>query len=151
MVFPIDSDGSLGGELDFGDDGTLGNTDYIGYVRLSPNEKFLYASGNTGSTSQIVTEEFSESPLTISYSGCTTNLRLPPGPGGWSLATAAPTGAGAALYVAESNPSTGGGRVALLGIDASSGCTTEEPSSPFILTDSNSGAVSLVAWPPRPF
>ncbi len=150
-VITINPDGSLGKEQDFGGDGSLGNTEGVGFVRLSPNEKFLYSSGGTGNTNQIITFNFTENPLNITYTGCTTNLRTVSGPIAWTLATAETTGAGGGLYVAEGNTFDGQGSVGLLTINAATGCTTEAPSSPFSLADNNAGATSLVAWPPRPF
>ena len=151
MAFPINPDGSLGTEEDFGGtNGGLGDT-WFGFIHLSPNEKYLYASADNGSQIQEVTLNFTEKPLNFSYSGCTTTLRSNPGPDAWSLATAGTSGAGGGLYIAEANKYDGKSAVALLEIDAATGCTTEEPGSPFALSDTNAAAVSLVAWPPRSF
>ncbi len=152
-VFSINLDGSLGNEQDFGGDGSLGNAAGINFLRLSPNEKLLFASGygQNEIENQIITLNFNENPLKISYSGCTTTLKLPPGPIAYSLATVTPSGTGEGLYVVESNQVSGLGSVALLRINSLTGCTTETPGSPFSLGDNNSAATSLVAWPPRPF
>ena len=146
MVFPINSNGSLGGEEDFGNSGYgLGNNGFS-YVRLSPDEKYLYADGGN-----IITAlGFHENPVNIT-GGCATTLRMISGISGWSLATAATSGAGGAVYVAEGNLETGQGAVGLLSMNTTTGCTTEAPASPFVLSGAKAVAVSLAAWPPRPF
>ncbi len=152
MVVAISPDGSLSEAKSFGGDGSLGYAYGINFVRLSPNEKFLYASGygENGIENQIITLTFTESPLDISYGGCTTTLRLPPGPVAYAMATAATTGAGSGLYVAETN-GYDSSSVALLAIKSETGCTTEVSKSPFSIEDHNSSASFLTAWPPRPF
>jgi hypothetical protein len=150
-TFLINPDGGLDSEQDFGGDGSLGNSEGVGFVRLSPDEKYLYASGGTAAIGQMITMNFSENPLNVTYTGCTTNLKFPRGESSMTPATVATigtTGAGKGLYVAETFDVSS---VGLLSIDPNTGCTTEAPSSPFTLWDSNSDLVSLVAWPPRPF
>ena len=144
MVYPINADGSLGyPPVDF----NMG-TSWFNDVRLSPNEKYLYASGgNSNNQIQVITLKFTENPLNFSF-GCTTTLNAAPGPLAWSLATTATTGAGGGLYVAEANTAAGLGAVGLLAIDPSTGCTTEAPQSPFSLGDPTAVSVSLFAWPP---
>ncbi len=152
VIFTISSDGSLENERDFGDDGSLGDTYGISYVRLSPSEKFLFASGYTegGVSDQLVTLNFTETPLKVSYSGCTTTLNQESNVFARSLATVATSGSGKGIYVAESNAATGTSAVGLLDINSSTGCTTEVPMSPFPLKGS-AALTSLIAWPPRPF
>jgi hypothetical protein len=151
-VISIDSDGSLSGEVDFGGDGSLGNAEGINNLRLSPNEKFLFASGTaqSGIENQVITLNFTENPLNVTYSGCSTTLDILLGNSGRSLVTGG-TGAGEALYVGEGNEGAGNGAIALLKIDGSSGCTTEVPRSPFSVLDPNAYVPSIVSWPPRPF
>jgi len=150
MVFPINPDGSLGNEEDFGNgEFGLGNFEF-NYVRLSPNEKYLYASGGGDNQITVTALNFSENPMNIT-SGCTTALRQISGITAWSLATAGTTGTGEGLYVAEGNLEVGQGAVGLLSMDPTTGCATEVPASPFVLSGAKAVAVSLAAWPPRPF
>jgi hypothetical protein len=150
-VAPINSDGSLGLQYVFGGDGTLGLGDG-GWPWLSPNEKFLYESGSDGEgRGQVRTFNFSESPLSVTYSGCQTSLRPAPGEPAvesFTLATEGATGTGGAVYIAEvyDVPS-----IAVLTVNATTGCTTEAPASPFVLSDASAATKSLVAYPPRPF
>ncbi len=145
----INSDGSLGAEDDWGgDEGGLGPGGEDGWVRLSPNEKFLFVNNGGGG---LTTLNFSETPrLTIGYSGCYTTLKnngVPTVITG-AMGTALNSGSGAGLYVSEMNDPDSG--VALLSVNPSTGCTTEVPGSPFP-TGQNGGLNSLVSWPPRPF
>jgi hypothetical protein len=145
-VAPINADGSLGLQYVFGGDGTLGPDSGGGYVWLSPNEKFLYETG-TG----LTTLNFSENPLSVTYTGCHTTLKLPPGvfyTAPFTIATESTTGTGGAVYIAESFDVSS---VALLTVNPTTGCTTEAPASPFVLSDPSAGVNSLVAYPPRPF
>jgi hypothetical protein len=155
-VVGINPDGSLnpnsGGY--FGGNGTLGLSQYMYAVRLSPDERFIYGIAATQDPQekfQITTFDFTESPLNVTYhKGCTTTLNLLSGISADSLVTASPSGSGGALYVAESNEA-GGGQIALLGINSVTGCTTEAPGSPFSLGDPYAAVTSIVTWPPRPF
>jgi hypothetical protein len=140
VVFPINSNGSLGVEQDFYDDGPSVNGPQ--YVRLSPDEKYLYVSTGSGVPAQVATLNFSENPLNISYAGCTTTLKSDTGTA-YSMATVTPTGTGGGLYVAEES------RVGLLTINPATGCTSEAPSSPF--SGVGPFVSSVAAWPPRPF
>ena len=79
-VFTINADGSLSNEQIFGGNGQLSEGE-IGFVHLSPDERFLYATGGSSAGQPaIITLDFSENPLNIGYSGCTTTLKLPSGP-----------------------------------------------------------------------
>jgi hypothetical protein len=150
-VFAINSDGSLGTQYAFGGDGTLGKTPAGYYLWLSPDERFLYTDGGNGKVAQVTTLNFTESPLNVTYTGCTTNLKVPKGqrisyPS--SMATVGTVGTGSALYVSEVYDVSS---VALLAINSTTGCTTEVKSSPTLLSDKNAYIYSLVGWPPRLF
>ena len=155
-IVGINPNGSLNpaSEKIFGGDGSLGKSQRVFYVHLSPDERFLYSTGwaNDDETQQEITFDFTESPLNVTYhAGCTTDLNLPPGEiFAYSLATASPSGTGGALYIAESNEG-GSGEVALLHINSTTGCTKEAPESPYSISDPNAAAESVVAWPPRGF
>jgi hypothetical protein len=144
-AFPIQSDGSLGPEVDF-QPGPNGPPSTGGWLRLSPNERFLFWTPVPG-LSILSTLNFTENPLNITYSGCTTNLRTNVDVG--SMATVLPSGAGGDIYVTEFMRYES---VALLTIDPATGCTTEVPASPFYLGPNKDGYfTSLSGWPPRPF
>ena len=158
--FPINADGTLGTQqvLDNLGPGVGGG----GMLWFSPDERFLYVAANGDANdpgnqptynfvSQVTTLNFTENPLSLTYKGCLTTLRVPQGDqsmldGG--MATVEPSGAGGGLYVSEYfNVNS----IALLAIDAASGCTTEIPNSPFVFSTENGALTSLLAWPPRPF
>lgn len=144
-INPINPDGSLGDGPTFGGDGSLGEAHAGGYVRLSPDERFLFA---TDDWQEVTTLNFTESPLNITFSGCLTELKIPEGEPSvisQAIATAGRSGAGRAIYVAET------ASVALLAVNEKTGCTTEASSSPFLIPDVNVNSASLVAWPPRGF
>ncbi len=147
-VYHINSEGSLTGAGIFGD-GELGEFLPGFFIRLSPNEKFLFASAGNADDPQIVSLNFSESPLDITYNGCHTRLRTAPVYSGL-MATVSPSGSGEGLYVAEyGNPV---GAAALLRINPSTGCTTEVNGSPYAVDNSPYAKLnSLAVWPPRPF
>jgi len=96
-IFPINADGSLGNYYNIGGDGSLGPGEDEGYLRFSPDQRFLY-SDNAGMT----TLNFIENPLNLTYTGCFTKLRTPKGQRDYTiggLATATPSGAGeASMY-----------------------------------------------------
>jgi hypothetical protein len=152
MAIAINSDGSLGAEHDFGQSGGLGNAPPIAYVRLSPDEKYLYTSTGFDDIGQVATLNFTENPLNITYGGCTITLKAPDGTiFARSLATANTSGAGSSLYVGE-DILDGGSGVGLLMVNPATGCATEATSSPFVLSDPDGSDISsLTAWPPRPF
>jgi hypothetical protein len=146
-TFAINADGSLGVQGNFGADGSLGSAHSGGWVRLSPDQRFLFVSSETN----VTTLNFTEIPLSMSYSGCLTDLRVPNGEptlNAGTMATVGMAGAGTGIYVAETfDLST----IALLSVNPNTGCTSEVTSSPFPLSDPNAALWSLVAWPPRPF
>jgi len=144
-INPINPDGSLGDGPTFGGDGSLGTAHAGGWVRLSPDERFLFT---TDDWDEVTTLNFTESPLNVTYSGCLTELKIPNGEPSvisQAIATAGRSGAGRAIYVAET------ASVALLAVNEKTGCTTEASSSPFLIPDVNVNSASLVAWPPRGF
>jgi hypothetical protein len=121
-------------------------------IRLSPDQKFLFASNAGVQThQQITTLYFSESPLTLSY-GCIVTVRGvgPPATIG-GLATVLPNGSGGGLYVAESASNTASAAIGLLAINPTTGCLEEAPQSPFPINSLQSALSSVAAWPPRPF
>jgi 6-phosphogluconolactonase (cycloisomerase 2 family) len=140
-IYSINPDGSLGEYYTFGGDGSLGPGSTAQYVWLSPDEKFLYVSNNSG---HVTTLNFNEAAHTLTYSGCSKRLKTTAN----GMATALPVGSGGFLYVAR--PRNGAADVALLQIDSITGCLTEVPGSPF--SSGHEGvAESVAAWPPRPF
>jgi len=162
-AFAINADGTLGTQQVLGGDGQLGpGPGTEGWLWISPDNRFLFVDtyGDAGTdtrsqqgyqlVSQVTTLNISENPFGITYKGCITTLKIPPGEpatlvGG--MATASPGGAGSGLYVTEYyNFDT----IALLVIDPTTGCTTEVPNSPY-MTMQKGLLNSLVAWPPRPF
>jgi hypothetical protein len=162
-AFAVNSNGTLGTQQVLGGDGQLGpGPGTGGFLRLSPDEKFLFVDTEGDATdtrqrpdfdfvNQVTTLNFSENPFGLTYSGCLTTLKVPQGDtsmlvGG--MATVEPSGAGGGLYVSEYfNVNS----IALLAIDAASGCTSEIPNSPFIFSTENGALTSLLGWPPRPF
>jgi len=162
-AFAINGDGTLGTQQVLGGDGQLGpGPGTGGFLRLSPDERFLFVDTDGDATdtrkrpdfdfvNQVTTLNFSENPFGLTYSGCLTTLKVPQGDtsmlvGG--MATASPSGAGGGLYVSEYfNVNS----IAFLAIDAASGCTTETANSPFVFSSENGALTSLLAWPPRPF
>jgi hypothetical protein len=151
-VFPINSNGSLDTRYyEFGGNEDLGDAPGAGWIWLSPNEKFLFVTDNSN---QVITLNFNESDLPngLTYTGCTTTLRLAkgnPSAYAYGMATELPSGDGDELYVAELGDYSS--YVSLLAIDSSTGCTTEEVASPFQLSDANAAISTVEAWPPRPF
>jgi hypothetical protein len=144
-VFPINSNGTLGTETNFGGDGSLGTGQDSSSVSISPNGKFVYVANNL--SKQVTSLGFTESPLALSYVGITTLQDSGQIISIGGLTTASPTGNGGGLYVAEfSSPN---GLVGLLQINAN-GTTTEAPTSPFN-NGQSSALLSLAAYPPRSF
>jgi 6-phosphogluconolactonase (cycloisomerase 2 family) len=140
-IYAINSDGSLGDAYTLGGDGTLGPGHSASYVWLSPDERFLYVSGEM--SPWVTTLNFDESAHSLTYSGCSKKLKTSAN----GMATAMPAGSRGFLYVGEY---TNTANVALLQIDSSTGCLTEVPGSPFS-TGKHGVANSVAAWPPRPF
>ena len=146
-IFPINPDGSLGDNYyQFGGYGSLGNTPGGGWIRLSPDERFLFVT----SGENLITLNFTEFPIHVSY-GCTTTLKIPAGEPSFDsgpIAAAFTSGTGKALYVPEFFDFSS---IGLVSVDSSTGCTTEYGNSPYVLTDPTASAWFAVAWPPRPF
>jgi hypothetical protein len=147
-TFAISSDGSLVANGNFGADGSLGTAESAGWIRLSPDEKFLYV---TDDATEVTTLNFQESPLQVTWSGCLTTLNMPGGGYAGTIATVGTSASGGGIFVSESNGIGPGGRVALLAVNSTTGCTQEETSSPFSLPDAAADPWSLVSWPPRSF
>jgi hypothetical protein len=142
-IFVINADGSLGNDYEF----DSGNAT-PGFVRLSPDQKYLFVNDDKET---ITTLNFTEAPINLTYTGCTTRLRVPKNESGlWSegMATELPSGNGGALYVAEFWAYSS---VAVLTINPETGCTKEASASPFALPDAIATIRSIVAWPPRSF
>ncbi len=148
-IFPINANGSLGKDNNFGGDGSLGAGKDSSNVWLSPNEKFLFVTNNL--SAQITSLTFSEKPLGLSYVNITTLKDASQIISTAENTTAAATGNGGYLYVSEySDPNS---FVALLKIN-SDGSTTEVAGSPFAITVSNGGGPglqSLAGYPTRGF
>jgi 6-phosphogluconolactonase (cycloisomerase 2 family) len=133
-IYEINADGSLGTYITYGGDGSLGPSSHTGYVWLSPNEKFLFVSGG-GPDLPITTLNFNEDLQQVSYAGCAASTTG----NATGLATAMPTGAGGALYVAEYGNNAGHkAKVALFSIDSSTGCLTQSAGSPYTTREEGS-------------
>jgi len=148
-IYPINADGSLGKDNNFGGDGSLGAGVDSSDVWLSPNEKFLYVSNNL--SAEVTSLQFSENPLGLSYVNITALKDAKEIISIAEVTTSAATGNGGYLYLSEySDPDS---FVALLKIN-SDGSTTEVAGSPFAITVSEGGGPglqSLVAYPIRGF
>jgi len=142
-IYPINSDGSLGADIDFGGNQSLGSGSDATWVRLSPDEKFLFVSGGSDNFA-VTTLAFDESNPSVSYS-CI--AEMPTTPKG--ITTVLPSGSGGYLAVTTSGPPEGGA-VGLLHISPERGCLAQVAASPFNL-GSNSIVASVTAWPSRPF
>ncbi len=130
-VLPINPDGSLGADINFGGSGQLGDVEGPTSLWLSPNEKFLFVAGD----SQLTVLNFSEDPLNIAASGCPEEVS----DGG--MATLLPYGAGGGLYAA------GYDAVYLYSINSSTGCLAPLPGSPFPVGNPNAQITFLTASP----
>jgi hypothetical protein len=142
-IFAINADGSLGTGYEFGG----GNAYLAGYPRLSPDQKFLFVNDDS---EHVATLNFTEAPINLTYTGCTTKLRNPKRVafGSFGMATELPSGDGGALYVAEVSNGSG---IAILTVNPETGCTTEAAASPYFFSDPSAAVGSATAWPPRPF
>lgn len=148
-IFPIKSDSSLGSEDYYNIAGGGGDSNN---VWLSPDETILYVSSNV--SLQITTLRYTETNAAghrLKFACLSPQLKSPAGGSIYNtvgLATAAGTGNGGYLYVAEvGNPSA----VALMQI-SSYGCPVEVSGSPFVNPNSANGFPTTVsAYPPRPF
>ena len=104
-TFVINSNGSLGQQGNFGADGSLGTAYGGGWIRLSPNEKFLFVTADVPDD-PVTTLNFSENPLNVSWSGCLTTLKIHKGAQavlGQGIATLLPMGGGGGMAIAEGN------------------------------------------------
>jgi 6-phosphogluconolactonase (cycloisomerase 2 family) len=148
-VYPINADGTLGTDNNFGGDGSLGDGKDSSNVWLSPNEKFLFVTNNL--SAQITSLGFSEAPLGITYVNITTLKDSSQIISTAEAATSSPAGNGGYLYVSEYSDPTS--FVALLQIN-SDGSTTETAGSPYSISVAEGGGPglqSLAAYPPRKF
>jgi 6-phosphogluconolactonase (cycloisomerase 2 family) len=139
-IYPINPDGSLGADID---SQGLGRGTAASWIRLSPDEKFLFVSG-ASSKFAVTTLTFDERAPSLSYS-CI--AKMPTAPKG--ITTVMPSGSGGYLTVTEGG-SPPGGAVGLFTIEPRKGCLTQVPGSPYGL-GSNSIVSSVASWPPRPF
>jgi hypothetical protein len=142
-IYPINSDGSLGKDNNFGGDGSLGSGVGSSNVWLSADEKFLFASNNT--SKQITSLAFMEGPLSLSYISITSLNN----PGNEIISTA---GINTILngYVVVAEDGAPDSSVGLLQIN-SNGSTTEISGSPFKTSSGGPGLQSVMVGPPRPF
>jgi hypothetical protein len=142
-IYAINADGSLGRYNTFNNLGALAVN--ANFLWLSPDERFLYVSGDGGPMTAVTTLNFDESVPQVTPTGCSVQL----GRYGSGLATGLPTGSGELLYQglfdAEKKAS-----VALYQINSSTGCLTQVPGSPFS-SGREGAAASVAAWPPRSF
>lgn len=142
-VYPINSDGSLGKDNNFGGDGSLGSGIGSSNVWLSADEKYLFVSNN--SSKQLTSLGFSESPLGLSYISIT-SLNNP----GNAIVSTAGLNTILTGYVVVAEDGSPDSSVGLLQIN-SNGSTTELSGSPFKVTGGGPGLQSLMVGPPRPF
>jgi hypothetical protein len=142
-IYPINSDGSLGRDNNFGGDGSLGSGVGSSNVWLSADEKFLFVSNNT--SKQITSLAFVESPLSLSYISITSLNN----PGNETISTA---GINTILtgYLVVAEDGSPDSSVGLLRIN-SNGSTTEVSGSPFKTSSGGPGLQSVMVGPPRPF
>jgi len=142
-IYPINSDGSLGKDNNFGGDGSLGSGVGSSNVWLSADEKFLFVSNN--SSKQITSLAFMEGPLSLSYISITSLNN----PGNEIISTA---GINTILtgYVVVAEDGSPDSSVGLLQIN-SNGSTTEISGSPFKISPGGPGLQSVMVGPPRPF
>jgi len=142
-IYPINADGSLGKDNNFGGDGSLGAGVGSSNVWLSADEKFLFVSNN--SSKQITSLAFGEAPLSLSY----INITSLNNPGNETVSTA---GMNTILtgYVVVAEDGSPDSSVGLLQIN-SDGSTTELSGSPFKISPGGPGLQSVMVGPPRPF
>jgi hypothetical protein len=144
-IYPINANGSLGKDHNFGGDGGLGAGVNSNNVWLSPNEKFLFVSNNF--SKQVTSLGFSEKPLGLSYINITTLNDRREIIGG--ITTAMASGNGGFIYVAEATKPNS--QIGMLQINAD-GSTTEVSGSPFVIASGGGHSLeSLAAYPPRGF
>jgi len=141
-IYPINADGSLGKDNNFGG-GSLGSGVGSSNVWLSADEKFLFVSNNT--SKQITSLAFVERPLSLSYVSITSLNN----PGNVIISTA---GMNTILtgYLVVAEDGSPDSSVGLLRIN-SNGSTTEIGGSPFKISSGGPGLQSVMVGPPRPF
>jgi hypothetical protein len=142
-IYPINADGSLGKDNNFGGDGSLGSGVGSSNIWLSADEKFLFVSNNT--SKQITSLAFAESTLSLSYISITSLNN----PGNETISTA---GINTILtgYLVVAEDGSPDSSVGLLQIN-SNGSTTEVSGSPFKTSSGGPGLQSVMVGPPRPF
>lgn len=143
-VAGIGSNGSLSATTTYGGTGSLGNGVDSNGIQLSPDNRFIYVADSY--SGQETTVSFDATTGVVTYPNrCLTNLH------GYSVnwtyasqvATVANSGSGAGLYVSEGFLSgSTNSYIGLLGINSTTGCATEAPSSPFL--DSNGRALESI-------
>lgn len=141
-IYPINSDGSLGKDNNFGGDGSLGTGVGSSNVWLSPDEKFLFVSNNT--SKQVTSLGFTESP-SLSYISIT-SLNNP----GNEITSTAGINSILTGYIVVAEDGSPDSFVGLLQIN-SDGSTTEISGSPFKISPGGPGLQSVMVGPPRPF
>jgi hypothetical protein len=147
-IYPINSDGSLGPDQDFGGGGSLGPGTASGWLRLSPDERFLFVSSITYERASVTTLNFDESVPSLSYSGCIQRRPVSSRDLELGLTTILPFGSGGYLALSEVRPTNAA--LGLFTINSSTGCLTRAPGSPYPV-GKNSGLSSMASWPARAF
>jgi hypothetical protein len=142
-IYPINADGSLGKDNNFGGDGSLGSGVGSSNVWLSADQKFLFVSNNK--SKQVTSLAFIESPLSLSYISITSLNN----PGNETIST---SGINTILtgYLVVAEDGSPDSSVGLLQIN-SNGSTTEVSGSPFKTGSGGLGLQSVMVGPPRPF
>ncbi|MGO9646743.1 MAG: hypothetical protein ACLPOO_01685 [Terriglobales bacterium] len=133
-VAAIGSNGVLAPTATYGGTGSLGPGVDTNGIQLSPNNKFIYVVDTE--SGQETTVSFSATSGVISYPNpCLTTLN------GYNsewffasqVAVATTSGAGGGLYISEAFLN-GDSYIALLQVNSTTGCATEEPNSPVVDT-----------------
>lgn len=120
-------------------------------IRLSPDETLLYVSNNSSGT---VTAAFFDATTGVISPGCVSTT-LKNFNSTWfnlgGVATAAPSGNGKVVYVAEDGSGHPSG-IGIVSVTSSSGtCTLTESSSSPASDQQSTGLLSIGAFPPRRF
>jgi hypothetical protein len=133
-VASISSEGMLAPTVTYGGTGSLGDGVSDGSIQLSPNNDFIY---NVDTYSgQETTVSFDATTGVITYpNACLITLNGYKSKWTYAaqVATIRDSGSGVGLYIAEGTGE--GSYIALLRINATTGCAQEVPNSPFV--DSN--------------
>ncbi len=133
-VAAIGSNGVLAPTTTYGGTGSLGPGVDTNGIQLSPNNKFIYVVDTE--SGQETTVSFNSTSGAVSYpNACLTNLN------GYNtewyfasqVAVATTSGAGGGLYISEAFLN-GDSYIALLQVNSTTGCATEEPNSPVVDT-----------------